>query len=141
VTVKMRSQARYIVAPILVTVSGFAFSASDNKSDCLKHLGGGYGDAQCYQALRMDLTKENAEIYKSVSKSIPHGNYHARLLDEYMTSQLHAEKFCELQRDAGAKWEKSSNGTMYPAIYENCLYELGKAQNSFLNNLLEMSQW
>jgi len=130
-----------IVAPILVTVSGFAFSASNNKSDCLKHLGGGYGDAQCYQALRTKLTEENAKIYKSVSRSIPRGNSHARLLDEYMTSQLHAEKFCELQRDAGTKWEKSSDGTMYPAIYEGCLYEIGKAQNSFLKNLLEMSQW
>ena len=130
-----------IVAPILITVSGFAFSAADNKSDCLKHLGGGYGDAQCYQALRINLTKENARIYKSVSKSIPHGNSHARLLNEYMTSQSHAEKFCALQRDAGAKWENNSDGTMYPAIYEECLYELRKAQNSFLNNLLEMSQW
>lgn len=130
-----------IIAPILVTVSGFAFSASDNKSDCLKHLGGGYGDAQCYQESRINLTKENEIIYKSVSKSIPHGNSHARLLDEYMTSQSHAEKFCELQRDAGEKWEKSSDGSMYPAIYEGCLYELRKAQNSFLKNLLEMSQW
>ena len=130
-----------IIAPILVTVSSLAFSASDNESDCLKHIGGGYGDVQCYQALRISLTKENARIYKIVSKSIPRGNSRARLLDEYMTSQLHAEKFCELQRDAGTKWEKSPDGTMYHAIYESCLYEVGKAQNSFLKNLLEMSQW
>lgn len=129
-----------ILAPILVTISGVALSASDNKSDCLKHLGGGYGDAQCYQASRINLTKENEIIYKSVSKSIPHGNSHARLLDEYMTSQSHAEKFCELQRDAGEKLENSSDGSMYPAIYEGCLYELRKTQNSFLKNLLEMSQ-
>lgn len=130
-----------IIAPILVTVSGFAFFSSNNKSDCLKHLGGGYGDAQCYQVSRINFIKENELIYKSILKSIPHGNFHARLLDEYMNSQSHAEKFCELQRDAGAKWEKSSDGTMYPAVYEGCLYELRKAQNSFLKNILEMSKW
>ena len=130
-----------IIAPILVTVSSLAFSASDNESDCLKHIGGGYGDVQCYQALRISLTKENARIYKSVSKSVPRGNSRARLFDKYMTSQSHAEKFCELQRDAGTKLEKSPEGTMYPAIYESCLYEVGKAQNSFLKNPLEMSQW
>ncbi|WP_296228373.1 hypothetical protein [Ralstonia sp. UBA689] len=128
-------------ALFFLTASHFAIASSDNSSDCLKHLGGGYGDTQCYQALSAKFTEENENIYKEIAKSIPPGSSHARLLDEYMASQKESERFCDLQRDAGSKWKKSNDGTMYPAIYENCIYKLREFQNSFLKDLLDMSQW
>ncbi|WP_316663919.1 hypothetical protein [Ralstonia psammae] len=128
-------------ALFFLTASNYSLANSDNSSDCVKHLGGGYGDAQCYQALSAKLTEENENIYKELAKSIPPRSPHARLLDEYMTSQRRSEKFCDLQRDAGTKWKEVTDGTMYPAIYEGCIYKLRESQNSFLKALLEMSRW
>lgn len=117
-----------------------AVSAKTN-SDCLKHLGGGYGDAQCYRAMSVDLLAENEKLYRSVRATIPARNDHAMLLDEYVMAANSATKFCSLQRDAGAKWEKSPDGSMFPALYEQCIYEARVAQNKFLRNLSDMAKW
>ncbi len=109
--------------------------------ECLKHLGGGYGDALCYGNLSADLARNNKKIYENVRAKIPVANSHAKLLDAYMSAQDNALKFCELQRDAGAGWERSLDGSMFPALYGECVYNVRKAQNKFLTDLLEMSKW
>lgn len=116
-------------------------ASAESDSSCLKHLGGGYGDTVCYGNLSADLAKDNTRIYTKVHAKIPVGNSHAKLLDAYMAAQEKALKFCELQRDAGAGWKKSSDGSMYPALYAECVYDVRKTQNAFLAGLLKMSEW
>ncbi len=57
-----------------------------------------------------------------------------------MRAQDDALKFCELQRDASARWEHQPDGSMYPALYEQCAYEQRTVQNKFLNDLLRLEQ-
>lgn len=116
-------------------------ASAKTSSDCLKHLGGGYGDALCYRALSIDLLAENEKLYRSVRATIPARNDHATLLDQYVIAESSATKFCNLQRDAGSKWEKSPDGSMFPAIYEQCVYETRVAQNKFLRSLSDMVKW
>jgi hypothetical protein len=104
-------------------------------------LGGGYGDTICYGDLSADLVAENHRIYTEIRARIPAGNIHEKLLDAYMSNQKDAVKFCELQRDAGAGWETNPEGSMYPALYAGCIYDMRKAQNAFLFDLLKMSKW
>ncbi len=123
----------------LASFSGIATAKTDPA--CLKHLGGGYSDAQCYQGLGVDVVAKNKHLYKSILKTIPADNIHVKLLDKYMTAQDQGIKYCELQRNAGAKWKTEHDGSMFPAIYEQCVYELRMKQNKFLENLLEMARW
>lgn len=132
--------SKWIVVLLALSWSCSAASAQSD-IDCLKHLGGGYGDTLCYGQLSADLVKRNHDIYAKLRVKIPKGNPHAKLLDAYMVAQDNALKFCELQRDAGAGWEKSPDGSMYPALYAGCVYAVRKAQNSFLADLLKMSLW
>lgn len=127
------------VLVLVVLLNGSAYAASS--AECLDHLGGGYGDVGCYDGLAADLVRENDVLYKSIRKSMPPDNPEAKLIDEYMVAQRQAIKFCLLQRDAGSKWVKSPDGTLYPALYAGCVYTLRKAQNTFLQDLFEMSKW
>ncbi|MFL9966647.1 hypothetical protein PQR02_37950 [Paraburkholderia sediminicola] len=115
--------------------------SADADSSCLQHLGGGYEDTICYGNLSTSLTKDNKRIYAKVHAEIPTGNPHAKLLEAYMAAQDNALKFCELPRDAGAGWEQSPEGSMYPALYAECVYDVRKSQNAFLTDLLKMSEW
>jgi lysine/ornithine N-monooxygenase len=109
--------------------------------ECLKHLGGGYGDAECYHGLSADIVASNERLYKNIRATIPANNSHSKLLDEYMKAQENIVRFCELQRDSGDKWNAKHDGSMYPAIYEQCIYDARKAQNKFLDNVLTMTKW
>ncbi|SDR51178.1 hypothetical protein SAMN05443245_6854 [Paraburkholderia fungorum] len=131
---------KWIVA-FFAFASTYGAASAQSNADCLKHLGGGYGDTLCYGQLSSDLVKKNKEIYTTLRAGIPKGNPHATLLHAYMVAQDKALKFCELQRDAGAGWGKSPDGSMYPALYAGCVYQVRKSQNSFLSDLLKMSQW
>ena len=115
---------------------------ADAKTDpeCLKHLGGGYSDTECFSGLRTQFVADNDKLYKKIRSRIPRGNPHATTLDAYMTAQNDAVKYCTLQRDAGAGWQENPNGTMHPALYEQCVYELRKSQNKFLNDLYAMAK-
>ena len=127
---------------LFVAIAVFANSASaKTNAECLKHLGGGYSDAVCFAGLRANIDAQNRVLYKKIGARIPRGNPHARMLDDYMSAQDAAVRFCELQRDAGAKWEKSPDGTMYPALYEQCVFDLRKVQNRFLKDLLTAAKW
>ncbi len=126
-----------------VVVVAFFSNCASAKTDpeCLKHLGGGFSDAQCFAGLRADVVAGNRTLYKKIRAKIPVGNGHARMLDAYMAAQDNGVKFCELQRDAGAGWESNPDGSMYPALYEECVLGLRKAQNQFLTDLATMANW
>jgi hypothetical protein len=123
----------------MLGLSRITYAQAD--TDCLNHLGGGLGDTLCYEELSTRLNNENQELYKKLKLRIPPTNPHARLLTDYMATQNHSIQFCQLPRDAGTKWKKSPDGTMYPAIYAGCVYTIRKAENVFLNDLWDMSQW
>ncbi|WP_144148967.1 hypothetical protein [Paraburkholderia sp. BCC1884] len=107
---------------------------------CLKHLGGGLSDADCYGGLANDVVAENKSIYNKIRKTIPGGNEHLRLLNEYMSAQDQAEKFCKLARDAEASWDPAPDGTMYPGIYAECVFDLRKQENKFLRAMLDSTR-
>lgn len=123
---------------IALMLSGVAWSKTD--PECLKHLGGGYADTECYSGLRRDIEAQNQQVSSRIRVEIPTGNAHLTLLDSYMRTQDEALKFCELQRDASAKWSSNPDGSMYPALYEQCAFEQRKIQNKFLSDLLMMEQ-
>lgn len=118
-------------------------SVAGAKTDpaCLQHLGGGFSDAECYAGLSNDLAADNAQLYKRLHTTIPAGNVHGKLLDEYMAARNESLKFCELQRNAGAQWKSKHDGSMFPALYEQCVYDMRNEQNKFLKGLLEMANW
>ncbi|TDN62570.1 hypothetical protein [Paraburkholderia sp. BL10I2N1] len=130
---------RLICLASLAILSGAA--AAKTNPDCLKHLGGGYGDAECYHGLSVDIAAENNRLYKSIRVTIPAENVHTKLLDEYMKAQDDAIKYCELQRDSGDGWKAEHDGSMFPAIFEQCIYDARKAQNKFLKDILNMTKW
>ncbi|SIT44012.1 conserved exported hypothetical protein [Paraburkholderia ribeironis] len=115
--------------------------AAKSTSDCLQHLGGGYGDAECYSGLQRSLVADSKRIYNKLRATIPNSNMHAKLLDEYMATQDASVKYCELPRNAGARWKTEHDGSMFPALQEECIYNLRKAQNKFLKDLLDMAKW
>lgn len=135
----LRTSVQWILLAVLAVCSGAAVAKTD--SACLDHLGGGYGDTECYHGLSRDLETENKQLYKSIKATIPVGNVHAKLLTEYMASRDEAIKYCPLQRDAGAKWDTNPDGSMYPAMYEQCIYDIRNTENKFLKDLLTMATW
>ncbi|MGF6696614.1 hypothetical protein OKW38_001225 [Paraburkholderia sp. MM5496-R1] len=129
---------------IVFFISGVLFSSlavAKSNSDCLQHLGGGYGDAECYSELQKDLTVQSKFIYNKLRATMRNGNVHAKLLDEYMETQDASVRYCELPRNAGAKWKTEHDGSMFSALREECIYNLRKAQNQFLKDLLDMANW
>ncbi|MGF6816830.1 hypothetical protein OKW33_003701 [Paraburkholderia atlantica] len=79
-------------------------------------------------------------LYKKLRATIPKGNIHAKLLAKYMAAQNASVKYCELPRNAGAEWETEHAGSMFPDLQAECIYNLRKAQNEFLNGLLDMTE-
>lgn len=128
---------------LIIAVVAIWTSSATAKTDpvCLQHLGGGFSDAECYSGLSNDLVEKNKQLYGKLRATIPTGNVHAKLLDDYMATQNESVKYCNLQRNAGAAWKAEHDGSMFPAIYEQCVYELRKAQNAFLKSALEMANW
>ncbi|MGF6299306.1 MULTISPECIES: hypothetical protein [Paraburkholderia] len=129
---------------VLILISGvlfFSLAVAKSTPDCLQHLGGGYGDAVCYSELQKDLMAQNKIIYNELRATMPNGNVHAKLLDQYMATQDASVRYCELPRNAGAKWETEHDGSMFPALQQECIYNLRKAQNQFLKDLLDMANW
>lgn len=124
---------------VLVLSSDWALAKTN--PECLKHLGGGFSDAQCFAGLQAEVAEENKLLYRKIRSKIPASNEHAAVLDAYMAAQDDGVKFCELQRDAGAGWETSPDGSMYPTPYQQCIFELRKIQNKFLTDPLTMANW
>jgi hypothetical protein len=126
---------------IMVLVLSSDLALAKTNPECLKHLGGGFSDAQCFAGLQAEVAEENKLLYRKIRSKIPASNEHAAVLDAYMAAQDDGVKFCELQRDAGAGWETNPDGSMYPALYQQCIFELRKIQNKFLTDLLTMANW
>jgi hypothetical protein len=116
----------------------FAFGGvarADTDAECLKHLGGGYSDTECYAGLRSKIVDENKRLYKRIRATMSPGSEYTKLLDAYMKEQDDAISFCKLQRDA-YDWAPNSDGSLNPAMYEQCVFELRKEQNKFRTDLL-----
>jgi len=136
----MHLTSRYLISLASFIVLTSMAVAKTNPA-CLKHLGGGYGDAECYHGLSADITADNDKLYRNLRATIPLGNAHQKLLNDYMASQNDAIKYCELQRNAGAQWKAEHDGSMFPALYEQCVYNIRKTQSTFLQDLLKMANW
>lgn len=126
---------------ILVLAVSSTAAAEQTDASCLQHLGGGYGDALCYSALSREFLAKNKKLYSEIRGTIPKGNPHAKLLDDYVAAQDGAVRYCELRRNAGAGWQVNHDGSMFPALYEQCVYDLRNAENQFLESVLEMAKW
>lgn len=137
----LRTKATFVCLMVTAVYVYSNIASAKSNAECLKHLGGGYGDAECYSGLSVDLVSENKKLYQNLRATMPAGNIHAKLLAGYMATQDESLKYCELQRNAGAKWATEHDGSMFPALYGQCIYDLRKAQNKFLKNLLEMANW
>lgn len=133
-----RIESRLVGIVIGLLLSHPVWSKTD--AECLKHLGGGYSDAECYAGLRHDLEAANQQLYSRIRASMPAGNVHLMQLDSYMHAQDNALKFCELQRDAGVDWQSNPDGSVYPALYEQCAYEMRTIEGKFLNDLLTLGR-
>jgi hypothetical protein len=87
------------------------------------------------------MAASNGRLYQSIRMTIPANNGHAKILDEYMEAQKNVARYCELQRDSGDKWSSEHDGSMYPALFEQCVYDARKAQNEFLKGIHVMTKW
>jgi hypothetical protein len=118
-----------------------SLSASASTSpECLKHLGGTGFDVNCYGGLTTDIKADSERIYRQLADSMPRGNANRQLLDEYMSAQTAAEKFCTFEKEAGTGWMPSPSPdtyNMWDGIYAECVYETRKQQNARLRSLLK----
>jgi hypothetical protein len=87
------------------------------------------------------LGGEKQENLQKIRSTIRKGNAHAKLLDDYMATQDSAVKYCKLRRDAGDGWQFERAGSMYPVLYEKCIFDLRTAENEFLKDVLETATW
>ncbi|MCG5075147.1 hypothetical protein [Paraburkholderia tagetis] len=109
--------------------------------ECLKHLGGTSYDVDCYDGLTKEVEQDSERVYEKLRNSMPVGSKFRQLLDEYMTTQTAAEKFCLLDKEAGTNWEPSPSTdsyNMWDGIYAGCIYKTRKTQNTRLHNLLKL---
>ncbi|MYN46721.1 hypothetical protein GTP23_16865 [Pseudoduganella sp. FT93W] len=108
--------------------------------ECLKHLGGAFGDVECFNGLSIELKKENQVLVKEISASIPSGNKNRNLVKDYLRHQEKGRDFCELSRQSLTNWKrevKAKNPRYYDydVAYYECLYLLVEQENRFLKNL------
>ena len=125
------------IAPLLLALCVNTESKAWTNPECLKHLGGGFSDTECYTGLANAFKAKNKILYDDILKTIPNGDPHRKLLAEYMASQEGIVRFCALAADASASWKSNPSGTEYPAIKAKCVYDFRRAQNSYLNDILK----
>ncbi|MHB9835356.1 hypothetical protein Q8F57_010995 [Paraburkholderia terrae] len=124
----------FLLLPLSVSAS------AGTNPECLKHLGGTGFDVNCYGGLTTDIKADSERIYRKLADSMPQGNANRKLLDEYMSAQAAAEKFCVLEKEAGTNWMPSPSPNtynMWDGIYAECVYETRKQQNARLRSLLK----
>jgi hypothetical protein len=130
---------RILIATILLSALT-VHSEENDKSDCLKHLGGGMADIACYTQLLDEIEISNSVIFKKIKKDIPSGNKNAFLLNRYMSYKNAGVKYCELISEAESEWnlkiDKSiSEHRYYDVEKYACIYDLRQQQQKFLNKL------
>lgn len=127
-------------ACVIMSLSGICHASTN--PECLKHLGGAFGDVECFNGLSSDLKQENRKIVESVAATIPNGNRNKRLLDEYLRNQAKARKFCELSRQSMTNWVREAVTVNpryhdYDVAYYECVYVLLEQENKFLKSLFK----
>ena len=131
-------RATKIIACIAVSAASLCHASTD--PECLKHLGGAFGDVECFNRLSNDLKQENKKLAESIASSIPNGNSNKALFKTYLRNQASAQSFCELSRQAMTNWvreAKTANPRYhdYDVAYYECVYVLLEQENKFLKSL------
>lgn len=127
-----------IAACVAVSVASLCHASTD--PECLKHLGGAFGDVECFNGLSNDLKQENKKLAESVASTIPNGNSNKALLKEYLRNQVNAQSFCELSRQSMTSWVREARTVNpryhdYDVAYYECVYGLLEQENKFLKRL------
>ncbi|MYN18183.1 hypothetical protein GTP81_15625 [Rugamonas sp. FT107W] len=110
--------------------------------ECLKHLGGAFGDVECFNGLSNDLKQENRKLAEDVALTIPKGNRNKAILKEYLRNQARSQNSCELSRASMTNWVHEAVTLNpryhdYDVAYYECVYIFLEQQNKFLKNLLK----
>lgn len=129
-----------IAACVAMTMADLCHASTD--PECLKHLGGAFGDVECFNGLSSDLKQENTKLVESIAATIPNGNRNKRLLDEYLRNQVTALNFCELSRQSLSSWLREPATVNpryhdYDVAYYECAHLLLRQENNFLKTLLK----
>lgn len=133
-------RATKIAACALLSMSSLCHASTDR--ECLKHLGGAFGDVECFNGLSNDLKKENVALAENLVSTIPKANRNKTLLKQYLQYQVNSQKFCELSRASMTGWVREA-ATMnpryhdYDVAYYECVYSLLEQENKFLKSLIK----
>jgi hypothetical protein len=129
-----------IAACAVVSISSLCHASTD--PECLKHLGGAFGDVECFNGLSNDLKQENRKLAGNVASTIPKGNRNKILLEQYLNNQVNAQNFCELSRASMTSWVREAVTVNpryhdYDVAYYECVYGLLAQENKFLKSLIK----
>lgn len=129
-----------IAACAVMSISGFCHASTD--PECLKHLGGAFGDVECFNGLSNDLKQENKKLAEAVRASIPRENKNKSLLEQYLKNQVNVQNFCELSRASMTGWVREAVTVNpryhdYDVAYYECVYGLLAQENKFLKTLIK----
>lgn len=125
---------------ILISVSSVCHASTDPR--CLKHMGGAFGDVECFNGLSNDLREENRKLREDVASTIPNGNRNKGLLDAYVGNQVKSRNYCELSRESMTNWIPEGVTVNpryhdYDVAYYECIHTLLEQENTFLRGLLK----
>jgi RNA-splicing ligase RtcB len=129
-----------IAACVAMSISSLCHASTD--PECLKHLGGAFGDVECFNGLSNELKKENRKLAERVISTIPKENKNKVLLKEYLRNQANAQKFCELSRQSMTNWVREARPVNpryhdYDVAYYECVYNLVEQENKFLKSMFK----
>jgi hypothetical protein len=129
-----------IAASVALSISNLCHASTD--PECLKHLGGAFGDVECFNGLSNDLKQENRKLAENVASTIPNGNKNKSVLKEYLRNQVKSRDFCELSRESMTNWVREAVTVNpryhdYDVAYYECVYVLLEQENKFLKRLLK----
>lgn len=135
-------RAMKIAAFVAMCLSSLCHAATD--PECLKHLGGAFGDVECFNGLSNGLRLDNKKLADQVASAIPAGNRNKDILKEYLRSRVKSRNFCELSRASMTSWVHEAATVNpryhdYDVAYYECLYVLLDQENKFLKALLKNS--
>lgn len=133
-------RATQIAACAIMSISGLCHASTD--PECLKHLGGAFGDVECFNGLSNDLKHENRKLAETVASTIPKGNPNKSLLKQYLQREFASHNFCELSRASMTNWVREAVTANpryhdYDVAYYECVYGLLEQENKFLKSLLK----
>ena len=129
-----------IAACVIMSLSGVCYASTD--PECLKHLGGAFGDVECFNGLSNDLGQENRSIANAVLASIPKENKNRTLMSEYLRNQVKSQAYCELARQSMTEWMREPAAVNpryhdYDVAYYECVYKILDQENKFLKTLMK----